>query len=264
MESRKLLWIVACLLFVRPPARAQTPVVDCVVLDPATSNYVAYFGYTGNLNGSVTIPLGSNNQVSGMQIFGLPPTVFSSQAAHILFAIQFASTGTASWTLNSQTASASSANLSVPACQLAVGVTLSNSAFDRCWNTQANLGAGKMCTQTEDVDGDGFCTVLDCTGATGAIGPAGATGNTGQPGSPGPAATTPALKTYTAAPGTANATASCGAREFLVTGGGTCTVPNLPNMGRVAASSPTADGSGWMVACNAGQASVVTVCAPQQ
>lgn len=245
-------------------AHGQTPVVDCVVVNPATSNLVAYFGYVSNLNGTVTFPAGSNNTVTGLQIYGTVPTTFVSQAAHILFSVQFVAAATASWTLNGQTATANSGSVSSPACQVAVGVTLPPQSGARSWNTLAAQGGALTCTAAEDVDGDGFCTILDCIGPAGAAGAAGASGPQGSQGPSGSPATAPALKTYSSSPGAANATASCGANEFLVTGGGTCTVPNLPNMGRIASSSPTANGSGWAVSCNAGQANAVAVCAAAQ
>jgi hypothetical protein len=258
------MWAVWLPLLTAALAHGQTPVVDCVVVNPATSNLVAYFGYVNNLNGPVTVPAGPGNTVTGLQIYGPVPTYFGSTAAHILFSVQFVPAATATWTLNGQTATATSSSVSSPPCQVAVGVTLPAQSGARCWNTLAAQGGPTTCTAAEDADGDGFCTILDCTGPAGSGGPAGATGSQGPQGPSGSPATAPALKTYSSSPGTANATASCGANEFLVTGGGTCTVPNLANMGRIASSSPTANGSGWAVSCNAGQANAVAVCAAAQ
>ena len=50
----------------------------------------------------------------------------------------------------------------------------------------------------------------------------------------------------------------------LVTGGGTCTVPNVPGVGRLASSAASSNGTGWSVSCNEGQATAVAVCATKQ
>lgn len=56
-----------------------------------------------------------------------------------------------------------------------------------------------------------------------------------------------------------SATASCNADEFLVSGGGVCTVPNSNTvLGRIASSAPS--GNGWNVTCSGGTASAVAIC----
>jgi hypothetical protein len=144
-----------------------------------------------------------------------------------------------------------------PACQLPVGQQADpHSALPRCWD----LGATGNCDTAADVDGDGYCTILDCTGPRGAQGTAGSTGARGNQGPAGPAGTVPVFQTVTSSPGTVNATASCATTQFLVTGGGSCDVPNQPGLGRVAASGASGGGNGWSVSCNAGQATAVAVC----
>jgi hypothetical protein len=58
---------------------------------------------------------------------------------------------------------------------------------------------------------------------------------------------------------TISATASCNPNEFVVTGGGACTVPNSNAvLGRIAASQPAANG--WTVTCSGGSATAFAVC----
>ncbi|HLH17288.1 MAG TPA: hypothetical protein VKX45_08710 [Bryobacteraceae bacterium] len=267
--------------------QAQTPVIDCVVQNSQTGMYTAYFGYTGNGSG-VTIPPGPANSVDATAILhGTLPTSFIGSAQHMLFSLTFAPGVTPAWHLNGSDAVATPG--AVSGCQIAVGSGISAYAQLRCWDRNQN----QTCDASEDVDGDGFCTILDCAGAPGAqgppglpgtnstvpgpigptgpagpqgiagpAGPTGSVGPVGPTGPAGPAGTAPVLQTVTAAPGAANAAANCAANQFLVTGGGTCTVPNLPGAGRIAASAPS--GNGWSVSCNAGQATAIAVCAPRQ
>jgi hypothetical protein len=259
----KLIWISAYAI-AAAAAYAQTPVVDCVVQNTSTGTYVAYFGYTGNTGGATTIPLGSLNftsSVGGSTQVGSVPTSFVNQKGHMFFGLTFGSSSqgsnlSASWNLNGLTATADSSQVS--SCQVPVGSSLPQTAQQRCWDTNNN----NICDPSEDVDGDGFCTILDCSGGPGPQGAIGSTGPQGPQGSTGAAGTAPTLQSITSNPGTANATATCGATQFLVTGGGACTVPNTPGAGRVASSTPS--GNGWSVSCNAGQATAVAVCAPLQ
>ncbi|GEM_PF-1019241 len=268
--------------------RAQIPTVDCVVLNIRTGMYTAYFGYFGVNEPPVTIPAGTLNYVDASgTLRGQIPTKFTSRAQHMLFSLTFYSGVTPAWHLNGVDAVATAAAVST--CQLIVGARRAPGSLLTCWDRNANLS----CDAQEDVDGDGFCTTLDCAGATGpqgppgtngtnnttvgpvgprgpaglpgadgARGPAGPVGPAGAAGPAGPAGAVPSFQTVTASPGAATAAANCASGQFLVTGGGTCTVPNLPGMGRVASSTPS--GNGWSVSCNAGQATAVAVCAPHQ
>ena|SRR5579884_3413444 len=239
--------------------RAQIPVVDCVVQNTQTSELVAYFGYNSNANPPVTIPLGNSNAQMGGVLVGAIPTTFSSPMEHILFAVRFYAPTKVTWTLNTATATADSSMVS--ACQIPVGQQLTPAASQRrCWDTSAN----NTCDVAHDVDGDGYCTILDCIGPRGAQGSTGPPGNAGNQGAAGPAGTVPVFQVVTASPGTARATVSCATTQFLVTGGGTCDVPNLPGMGRVASSAASIAGNGWTVSCNTGQATAVAVCANKQ
>jgi hypothetical protein len=237
-------------------AYAQTPTVDCVVQNTQTGLYTAYFGYTGNNNSSSTIPIGALNYVDSTGMLrGSVPTSFTPNSQQMLFSVTFAAGVTPGWHLNGSTATASSS--AATSCQVAVGTQLPNTAQTRCWDLQAN----QMCVASDDVDGDGFCTLLDCVGPAGPQGAQGPAGPQGNQGPAGPAGTVQVLHTVTSSPGAAKATASCGAGQFLVTGGGVCTVPNLAGAGRLASSA--ASGNAWTVSCNAGQATAVAVCAQQ-
>ena len=237
---------------------AQTPVVDCVVQNAKTGDLVAYFGYTSNANPPVTIPPGNSNAQLGGILIGTVPTTFASTAEHILFAVRFHSPTIVSWTLNTKTATVDSTMVASPACQLAVGQPITQFlAVQRCWDH----GATNTCDPGDDVDGDGYCTILDCIGPRGAQGSTGTTGSQGIQGPTGPAGAVPMFQTFSSTPGTANATVSCSPTQFLVTGGGSCNVPNQPGLGRVANSAASTPGNGWSVSCNAGQATAVAVCA---
>ncbi len=270
MQLRTALLLVAARV-----ATAQVPVVDCVVQNKVTRDFVGYFGYTSNTTPQ-TIPVGPTNTInnSGM-LFGNLPTDFTSQAAHTLFAVRFGPTGSATWTLNGQTATATPAQVTSPPCQPAVG-DLFSGAQDRCWDThpeprqpcEPDPATGDpicpehrvVCGAIEDLDGDGFCTILDCVGLPG---PPGAAGPAGPPGTQGPAgpAGQIALHTVQVVSSTSNATVACGATQFLVTGGGVCTVKGRVDLGRVRSSRPNDSGDGWSVACDLGSATAVAVCA---
>lgn len=74
-----------------------------------------------------------------------------------------------------------------------------------------------------------------------------------------PAGFTPEFRVVTQ-PGASNtATATCEAAEFVITGGGSCVVPNQNTVqGRLAVSQ--ASGNGWTVSCSGGTATAVAVC----
>jgi hypothetical protein len=56
-----------------------------------------------------------------------------------------------------------------------------------------------------------------------------------------------------------SATATCNPNEFVIAGGGQCTVPNSNTvLGRIASSAPTANG--WAVTCSGGTATAIAVC----
>src|SRR5581483_2784817 len=120
------------------------------------------------------------------------------------------------------------------------------------------------CDPAEDLDGDGFCSLLDCAGPPGLTGSLGLAGLSGPPGPTGPAGPRPVINLVQVSSAGANATASCVQGQTLVSGGGSCAVPNLSGAGRLAASSVSAGGNGWSISCNAGQATAVAMCAQAQ
>lgn len=130
-----------------------------------------------------------------------------------------------------------------------------------CWD----LNQSGVCDlATEDTNGDGACTALDCRGlpgprgVTGAQGPVGPQGATGPAGPKGNAALSPQLRLATASSTTAIATVACAANEVLITGGGSCMIPNGTDA-RLAGSAP--DGvNAWKATCSAGRATVYAVC----
>jgi hypothetical protein len=257
---RKIPYLI--LLAAAMQASAQVPVVDCVGRNP-DGNLVAYFGYVNNPVRGINIPLGTDNNVSSGQIVGSIPSFFPNAAEHILFGVVIGQAGTTTWTLNARTATASASQIPSTPCQILVGQALPAGMLSVCWNTFSD-GTTNRCDAVEDVDGDGFCTILDCIGGPGQRGSTGAAGSPGPAGSAGPTGTPPVLQTVTVSPGQANATAACAANQILVSGGGSCEVPNLAGAGRVASSAVSSAVTGWTVSCNAGQATAVAVCAVTQ
>jgi hypothetical protein len=251
------MWVLLFAIVSTAVGSAQTPVVDCAVLNTAKGEITAFFGYTSNVNAPTEFPLLSNNFIDLGTVAGTIPAIFPRVQEHMLFSVRFPQTLAATWRLNGQNATANAQSVASPACQASVGATLPATSLQRCWDRNAD----HKCDGEEDVDGDGFCTILDCVGATGALGNTGSTGLPGNTGPRGAAGHPPQFQSITASPGSASATASCGTGQFLVTGGGACVVPNLPGMGRVASSAASGDGNGWSVSCSAGQATAVAICA---
>ncbi len=69
----------------------------------------------------------------------------------------------------------------------------------------------------------------------------------------------PQFRLVSNATSTISATATCNANEFVIAGGGQCTVPNSNTvLGRIAASAPAANG--WAVTCSGGTATAIAVC----
>ena len=70
---------------------------------------------------------------------------------------------------------------------------------------------------------------------------------------------TPQFRLVNSVATTIGATANCNADEFVVTGGGQCTIPNNNTvLGRISSSAPL--GNGWAVTCSGGTATAVAVC----
>ncbi len=87
------------------------------------------------------------------------------------------------------------------------------------------------------------------------------TGPQGPQGVAGPPGVAPATRTVIVPSASARSAASCNATEFLLTGGGICTVPNTNGInGRIASSAPDGN-NGWATSCSAGQATAVALCA---
>jgi hypothetical protein len=231
-------------------AQAQTgvvPTLNCVSYDIRDQLLTATFGYVSANSSIITVPISALNYVSpppedrGQPIFFFPgnnPDAWTT-------------TGPAqqpfTWNLlgNSVTASTSS-----PSC---------GGAYAACWDTNGN----GTCDPSEDINGDGVCNALDCQGRIGPVGATGPQGPTGPTGATGPAGpgVTAAITTVTVPSGGASATATCGANQVVLNGGGICAVPNSNSIsGRLASSSPSGS-NGWTVTCSAGNATAVALCA---
>jgi hypothetical protein len=234
-----------------------TPLFDCWTQGPITdpsspSNVIVYYGYTY----TGTDPLQTyirNNFFVPFPNRRSQPFVFDPGEHHLVFSVQQPlSEIPMTWFV-----------LDVP---LVVDLSLLNGA-NRCDATRAcwDLNQNGVCDlATEDINGDGACTVQDCRGPQGPRGATGATGLQGTQGPAGPAGPkgnaglAPQLRIVTADSATSIASVSCASTEVLITGGGSCTVPNSTDA-RLASSIP--DGAnGWKVACSAGRASAYAVC----
>jgi hypothetical protein len=133
-----------------------------------------------------------------------------------------------------------------------------------CWDTNHS---DKCDLDTEDINGDGACTIADCAGPAGQAGSGGLPGPAGIPGPAGPqgpngdAAFPSAFRLASVTGASDSAVVSCLAGERLLSGGAVCAVPNrTTNSGRIAASGPSGTNA-WMVTCSVGQATAVAVCA---
>ena len=94
------------------------PLAECVV-DRGAGRFTAVFGYNNPAGGVVTVPIGSDNLLSSAVAKGYQPEVFASGDQRKVFAVDFTGSGSARWTLNGRTATATSASTRCPESVLA-------------------------------------------------------------------------------------------------------------------------------------------------
>lgn len=97
------------------------PAVNCVSKN-ADGSYAAYFGYT-NSGSVVSYPIGSANSIAPPNLNGGQPVTFVNGTVSNAFSVTVPQSGTAVWTVNGVTATATSSSL---ACS---GDTLSTDPF---------------------------------------------------------------------------------------------------------------------------------------
>lgn len=264
-----------------------TPFLTCVNVDPATSTVTAYWGYESFEQNIVQILVGQDNQ------FVPPP---ASQGQPVLFfpgyhdkafrmtvqgiAVEwsmlgnavFASSGSpkcAPTTVQPVTLTLPPATLFAPySQQLAAIGAQSGVTWSAVGTPPAGLAvsASGLLSGTPQTAGQAQITVQATDGITSSqrtygllIGNGTTIDDAVSTRAPG---FTPQFRVVTNIASTINATAACDATEFVITGGGGCTVPNSNTvLGRVAASGPTTNG--WQVTCSGGTATAVAVCSKQ-
>ncbi len=253
--------VIACALLFGAAAWSQTPVViplfDCwtqrPLSDPASTDTVTlYYGYN-NISASPVQTFIREDYFIPFPNRRGQPFVYQPGEHHKVFAFEakLAETPT-TWMLRD-------ASLVVGRDQLLESNRCSGN--HNCWDGNNN---GICDVATEDTNGDGACTAQDCrglqgprgdTGYPGLQGPTGPAGLTGPKGNPGLA---PQLRITSATSLTTTAAVACSTTEVLITGGGSCAVPNGTEA-RLASSIP--DGAnGWKVTCSSGRASAFAVC----
>lgn len=84
------------------------PLLDCVT--QAGNTFHAAFGYRNPNPAAVTIPLGTKNVISPSSLDGSQPISFAPGSHHQVFHVAFFKRGTATWSLNGQTVTASSSS----------------------------------------------------------------------------------------------------------------------------------------------------------
>jgi hypothetical protein len=210
------------------------PILDCVNFDQAANEVTAFFGYVNTNPGQLTIPVGAQNFFDPSPGFRGQPIMFDSGTVHHAFSATFLLDVSASitWHLGGFTATAS--------------------------NDPTLYCPGAAVPGPPGPEGP-----PGLQGQPGPQGPPGAQGPQGQTGPPGATGSTGlvSISTITAPTTTATATASCGTGQVLISGGGSCTVPNSNSiLGRMASCGPAGNNS-WTVSCSAGQATAIALCA---
>jgi len=259
-----------------------TPFVTCVTHDTAGGTLTAYLGYESFEQAIVQIMVGNNNRFVPDPADRGQPTLFLPGYFEKAFRVTFPDATNLLWVfdgfeilVNASTAPCP-ATLPVPSLpQATVGVpyfqqlAASGGQAVLTWSATTgmppglNIGSGGQITGSPLAAGQFVIGLQVTDGLTTST-------RTYQISvSPGltvddaislrPPGFTPQFRVVTNVAATISATASCNLNEFVVTGGGVCTVPNSNTVqGRIASSAPSANG--WGVTCSGGTATAVAVC----
>lgn len=105
-----MLLVVGAFSGIASASHKQTPIVECVFQDAKTHLWNSLWGYN-NSSGSVeNIPIGSGNAFSpGAQAQG-QPTAFQPGQNDNVFTVTWSGSGSLTWTLNGETASATTSS----------------------------------------------------------------------------------------------------------------------------------------------------------
>ncbi len=215
-----------------------TPFLTCVAYDPAAGMTTAYFGYESFEQSIITIPVGSDNRIIPDPPNRNQPTLFFPGYFEKAFRVTFSASSAVFLSFN---------GFAIPAN--------SNSAACPATTNTAPTPAGQSPLTIQATDGittsQHTYSWLIANGVTidDAV-------STRAPGF------TPQFRVVTTVAATITAAAACDTTEFVVTGGGACTVPNSNTvMGRIAASEPVSNA--WQVTCSGGTATAVAVSGKQ-
>lgn len=280
MKNLNLLLLLAAALPNIASAQAQvkiTPFLHCVDSGPSGITY--YFGYESFEQSVIQLPFGSNNRFIPDPSDRQQPALYFPGLHERAFRITAPVNGTVLWVFNSQiTIGSPNGTPCVAPHALPVAVTgvpyfqqlsaLGGSPAGRTW-TATGVPAGLTLSSSGLLSGTPLnkgvfnMTVTATDGAATATTKYSLTVNDALTISDAlslrPPGFVPQFRTVTQ-PGVSNsAVASCDLQEFVITGGGSCIVPNQNTIqGRVATSLATANG--WSITCSGGTATAFAVC----
>jgi len=275
--------LLISILFVASAVRAQppsiTPFLTCVTPNPQTNTLTAYFGYESSEQAIVQVMVGNDNRFVPNPANRGQPTLFLPGYFEKAFRVTLAADQFSQWVFLgiavtiSPDSNRCPADLSLPAGvvmlpyaqQLAAAGGQSTLSWLSLGPLPAglSLSPGGLLTGTPTVAGqytlpfqvsDGISSsqrsyqllITNTLAINDAI-------STRAPGF------TPQLRVVTNIGATITTTAACSTNEFVLTGGGGCTVPNSNTVqGRIASSGPA--GNGWQVTCSGGTATATAVC----
>ncbi len=258
-----------------------TPFLTCVTNDPGTATTTAYFGYESFEESVTTVPLGIGNRFLPPPTHRNQPAVFVPGYFEKAFRVTFPAPGEIFWFFNESATRAGSD--SVPCSAAALPSVIVSLPYSQqltaigghsgiTWSplgalpTGLTLSTDGLLSGTPQLAGQFSLTVKATDGLTNSVRQYGLlVGNgvtindavsTRAPGF------TPQFRVVTNIAATTTATAACDVTEFVVTGGGACTVPSSNTvLGRIASSGPALNG--WQLICSGGAATAVAVCSKQ-
>lgn len=264
-----------------------TPFLTCLTHDTVAATATAYFGYESFEPAVVTIPTGNNNRFIPDPPNRNQPQLFSPGYFEKAFRVTFPIASSIFWSFNGfaipvaggtslpcPSAVPPPSNLppAVAALPYSQQLAAIGGQSGITWSPVSGVPAGLtlspngLLTGTPQVPGQNNITVQATDGINttqrqyGLLVGNGLTIDdaisTRAPGF------TPQFRLVTNIATVISATAACDVTEFVVTGGGACTVPNSNAvLGRVASSGLALNG--WQVTCSGGTATAFAVCSKQ-
>jgi hypothetical protein len=262
-----------------------TPFLTCVTVDHIANQATAYLGYESFEQSIIQITVGSNNRIIPDPPDRNQPTLFLPGYFEKAFRVTFPASSAIFWSFNGFAIPASSVSppcpsttptLSLPPGVLSVPYSQQLSAAGGLggltWSALSPLPGGLtfspsgLLSGTPQTTGLTYLTFQATDGTTTSmqtyglfIGSGVTINDAASTRAPG---FTPQFRVVTNIAATITSTASCATTEFVITGGGGCTVPNSNTVqGRVASSGPATNG--WTVTCSGGTATAVAICSKQ-